>query len=425
MKTTPTFRARTLIALLLLLAMLLCLAGCDRGGDTPPSTAGGDVTAAPATDAPTDPATDAPTDPVTDTPTDPASAQPTEPETELVYDLTVTYQTTEGTVLAREYLRAGDPLTVPDAPAASAGYRFVGWQRAADGQTYAYEEMIAFRPEADETFTSAYERIAYTVQFRDEDGERVAPNQTVLHGDRLSSVPDAPAREGYTFTGWQWGGSVYNSYMLSRLPITSSGSFVTVYTRIIPTYTVTFLDTSGNTIGTASVKEGQNATIPNAGSGYFYAPTVAGATEYIRGDTTVTLTKLSSSAYTSTSISMKADSRTGYTTNVYNIRSYALVFTAVDEYTQFSANCAGEIIAWLSANEGITDGTMTFAVLVDGEEVNRFTLGPGYGANTRLCCVPSGTHTIRLVVVETTGIQWGDGGWMGINCSVVLYNRKR
>ena len=88
----------------------------------------------------------------------------------------------------------------------------------------------------------------YTVTFQDWNGA-VLSTQQVLEGT-AATAPANPTREGYTFTGWD----VDFSNVTSDLTVTAQ------YTVI--TYTVTFKDWDGTTLGTAEVEYGGTAVAP-------------------------------------------------------------------------------------------------------------------------------------------------------------------
>ena len=88
----------------------------------------------------------------------------------------------------------------------------------------------------------------YTVTFVDWDGTEIETQQ-VLEG-AAATAPADPVREGYTFTGWD----VDFSNVTSDLTVTAQ------YT--VTTYTVTFKDWDGTTLGTDEVEYGGTAVAP-------------------------------------------------------------------------------------------------------------------------------------------------------------------
>ena len=93
-----------------------------------------------------------------------------------------------GNVFAALPVEYGEDAVLPEVTPWHEGYHFTGW--SADGRNIT----------ADCTITANYEQNSYTVRFVDYDGTELSV-QTVLHGE-AAELPASPAREGYTFVGW-------------------------------------------------------------------------------------------------------------------------------------------------------------------------------------------------------------------------------
>lgn len=93
-----------------------------------------------------------------------------------------------GNVFAALPVEYGEDAVLPEATPWHEGYHFTGW--SADGRNIT----------DDCTITANYEQNSYTVRFVDYDGTELSV-QTVLHGE-AAELPASPAREGYTFVGW-------------------------------------------------------------------------------------------------------------------------------------------------------------------------------------------------------------------------------
>lgn len=93
-----------------------------------------------------------------------------------------------GNVFAALPVEYGEDAVLPEATPWHEGYHFTGW--SADGRNIT----------ADCTITANYEQNSYTVRFVDYDGTELSV-QTVLHGE-AAELPASPSREGYTFVGW-------------------------------------------------------------------------------------------------------------------------------------------------------------------------------------------------------------------------------
>lgn len=96
-----------------------------------------------------------------------------------------------------------DPGTVLSSPAdpQKEGYDFLGWYRG--------DELFDFSAaiQEDVTLTAKWEIKHFTVTFKGEGIETFT--QSVDWGGK-ATLPEAPVREGYTFVGWNIGGTVYD-----------------------------------------------------------------------------------------------------------------------------------------------------------------------------------------------------------------------
>ena len=122
---------------------------------------------------------------------------------------TVTFVDFNGTVLGTDRVRYGNAATAPADPARE-GYTFTGWDIDFDNVT------------SDLTVTAQYTIITFTVTFVDFDGT-VLDTQEVTFGG-AAQAPADPARDGYTFTGWD----------VSFNPVTSNLTVTALY-ELIPT----------------------------------------------------------------------------------------------------------------------------------------------------------------------------------------------
>lgn len=117
----------------------------------------------------------------------------------------------------------------------------------------------------------------YTIIF-DSAGGSVVNSITQDYGTEITLPPD-PTREGYTFTGW-------NPVVPATMPV--DGAFLTAQWSI-NTYTVTFKDHDGTVLKTETVEHDGGATAPDdpAREGYTFAGWHV-AFDTITGDLTVT-----------------------------------------------------------------------------------------------------------------------------------------
>ncbi len=134
-----------------------------------------------------------------------------------------------------------------------AGYTFSGWATNADGTGTTYKE--------DDTFSMGSGNInlwakwiinGYTVTFLDHDGTQLK-TETVAHGNS-ATAPDAPTREGYTFTGWD---KAYDN-VISDLEVTVQYN--------INEYKVSFASTGGSAVDFIKADYGTTITEPTVPS---------------------------------------------------------------------------------------------------------------------------------------------------------------
>ena len=152
-------------------------------------------------------------------------------------EYTVTFVDHDGTPLATEKTYAGLGVTAPADPQRE-DYVFAGWDKTFASVT------------ADMTVTATYTaKATYTVTFKDHDGT-VLKTETVVSG-KDATPPADPTRTDYNFTGWQG----------DYTGITKNTEITATYTEK-GSYTVTFVDYNGLSLGTATVKEGATATAP-------------------------------------------------------------------------------------------------------------------------------------------------------------------
>ena len=131
---------------------------------------------------------------------------------------------------AKQVLPSGTLATRPDAPAATPGYTFGGWNKA-DGTAWDY---ASDKVTDNITLYAKWIANTYTVTFDTAGGTEIAPI-TQGYGTAITA-PAAPTREGYTFIGWD-----------TEIPTTMPAENMTVTAQWkINKYTITF-DTAGGT----------------------------------------------------------------------------------------------------------------------------------------------------------------------------------
>ena len=129
---------------------------------------------------------------------------------------------------AKQVLPSGTLATRPDAPAATPGYTFGGWNKA-DGTAWDY---ASDKVTDNITLYAKWAANTYTITFDTAGGSEIAPI-TQDYGTVITA-PEAPTREGYTFIGWD-----------KEIPTTMPAENMTVTAQWeINQYTITF-DTNG------------------------------------------------------------------------------------------------------------------------------------------------------------------------------------
>ena len=97
---------------------------------------------------------------------------------------------------AKQVLPSGTLATRPDAPAATPGYTFGGWNKA-DGTAWDY---ASDKVTDNITLYAKWAANTYTITFDTAGGSEIAPI-TQDYGTNITAPAD-PTREGYTFIGW-------------------------------------------------------------------------------------------------------------------------------------------------------------------------------------------------------------------------------
>ena len=97
---------------------------------------------------------------------------------------------------AKQVLPSGTLATRPDAPAATPGYTFGGWNKA-DGTAWDY---ASDKVTDNITLYAKWAANTYTITFDTAGGSEIA-SITQDYGTAITA-PEAPTREGYTFIGW-------------------------------------------------------------------------------------------------------------------------------------------------------------------------------------------------------------------------------
>ena len=147
---------------------------------------------------------------------------------------------------AKQVLPSGTLATRPDAPAATPGYTFGGWNKA-DGTAWDY---ASDKVTDNITLYAKWAANTYTITFDTAGGNEIAPI-TQDYGTVITA-PEAPTREGYTFIGWD-----------KEIPTTMPTENMTVTAQWeINQYTVTFDTNGGSEIAPITQDYGTAITAP-------------------------------------------------------------------------------------------------------------------------------------------------------------------
>ena len=147
---------------------------------------------------------------------------------------------------AKQVLPSGTLATRPDAPAATPGYTFDGWNKA-DGTAWDY---ASDKVTDNITLYAKWAANTYTITFDTAGGSEIAPI-TQDYGTAIT-VPADPTREGYTFKGWD-----------KEIPETMPTENITVKAQWeINQYTIAFDTAGGSEIAPITQDYGTAITAP-------------------------------------------------------------------------------------------------------------------------------------------------------------------
>lgn len=147
---------------------------------------------------------------------------------------------------AKQVLPSGTLATRPDAPAATPGYTFGGWNKA-DGTAWDY---ASDKVTDNITLYAKWAANTYTITFDTAGGSEIAPI-TQDYGTAITAPAD-PTREGYTFIGWD-----------KEIPSTVPAENMTVTAQWeINQYTITFDTNGGSEITPITQDYGTAITAP-------------------------------------------------------------------------------------------------------------------------------------------------------------------
>lgn len=148
-----------------------------------------------------------------------------------------------GGTYATQIVQAGEKAIEPDVPSRQ-GYQFTDWYL--DDTKYDFDTAVT----GDMTLTAKWTANSYTIAFDTNGGSDIDPI-TQDYGTVITA-PEAPTREGYTFTGWD-----------REIPTTMPAENMTVTAQWkINRYTITFDTAGGSEIAPITQEYGTAITAP-------------------------------------------------------------------------------------------------------------------------------------------------------------------
>ena len=260
------------------------------------------------------------------------------------------------------------------------------------------------------------------VTFKDADGS-VISSTTVKYGEAVAKpATDPTPAEGYLFSFWSADGKT--AYDFSKA-LESDLELIAVYEKDAPSYTITFKDAEGGTVGTASVKQGANAELPAPPSGKLWTLATA---EYAKlfnvteaREVTLGTTDASKYSVTPKGIglnneeqvnSLKTNYGADFTTGNWVLQkpdgkyvalpqAEGAYFTVTGDFSEF------RFTAYLNAGLKCTyafyvDDVLVKSVTYDNSQGDK-GMGPGWETVLNKTNMGAGQHTIKVVIAEGSG----------------------
>lgn len=259
------------------------------------------------------------------------------------------------------------------------------------------------------------------VTFKNADGS-VISSTTVKYGEAVAKpATDPTPAEGYLFSFWSADGKT--AYDFSKA-LEDDLELIAVYERDVPSYTITFKDAEGGTVGTASVKEGANAELPAAPRGKLWTLATAeyaklfnvtearevtlGTTDASKYSVTAALNMNNEAQVNSLKTNYGADFTTGnWTLQAADGRYVALpqaegaYFTVTGDFSEF------RFTAYLNAGLKCTysfyvDDVLVKSLTYDNSKGEK-GLSSGWVKVLDKTNLGAGQHTIKVVIAEGSG----------------------
>lgn len=190
------------------------------------------------------------------------------------------------------YVTGGSAYAIADAPAGmtKSGYRFNGWNTAADGTGTNYAAADTYNTSADLNLFAKWSAISYTVTYENGGGTGTLPTETNKTIGQTFTVASGATltKSGYSFTGWT---DSTNTYFNGSTYTVGAGNVTLTAVWSALQYVVTY-DANGGT-GTVPTEpthaSGETLTVKAATGitrvGYSFTGWAVGATVYSVGQT--------------------------------------------------------------------------------------------------------------------------------------------
>lgn len=258
------------------------------------------------------------------------------------------------------------------------------------------------------------------VTFKNADGS-VFSSTTVKYGEAVAKpATDPTPAPGYLFGFWSADGKT--AYDFSKA-LEDDLELIAVYERDVPSYTITFKNAEGGTVGTASVKQGANAKLPAVPSGklwtlateeYAKLFNVTEAREVTLGTVDDSKYEVTPALYYSeaTVNKLKTDYAADFTTGNWVLKTAddryvglpqaeGAYFTVTGDFSEF------RFTAYLNAGLKCTyafyvDDVLVKSVTYDNSQGDK-GMGPGWETVLAKTNMGAGQHTIKVVIAEGSG----------------------
>ncbi len=197
--------------------------------------------------------------------------------------------TTEATTVSA----IGTQITTITKPTKT-GYTFKGFYDAQSGGTQTITSagvVSASNAYGTATWYAQWTANTYTIKYNSDGGSSVS-DTTCTYGQNCTVSSTKPTKTGYTFNGWKYGSTTYQSgATVSNLTSTNGGSVTFTAQWTANTYTIKYNSDGGSSVSDTTCTYGQNCTVSSTKptkTGYTFAGWKYDSTTYQAGATITT-----------------------------------------------------------------------------------------------------------------------------------------